>query len=382
MKRLLQTIYYYTRTERIGIVYLCSLALFILCLPKLYPWLSPQKAYDFTDFQRQLAEISLPEAPTTRKLSLRPFNPNTLTQEDWENLGLKTRLAQTIINFRNKGGQFRKKEDLQKIYGLSRATYDSLEPYIQIQPKTILTKYSSPTEEKPINRFPFDPNTVSLEELAQLGVPSKVAKTWDNFRQKGGFFKQKDDIQKIYGLTKEVYQELLPFISLAELSSVDSSVVALESGIPPASAIPSSYEPVAIAIDINQSKSEDWEQLKGIGPAYARRILGFREKLGGFISIDQVAETYHLPDSTFQAIRPFLRSSPIRQPILINQVEAKALQAHPYLNWKQAHAIVNYRHQHGNFSQLDDLRSLHALSQETIDKIAPYLSFETTPKQQ
>ncbi|MBX2871413.1 MAG: helix-hairpin-helix domain-containing protein, partial [Saprospiraceae bacterium] len=222
--------------------------------------------------------------------------------------------------------------------------------------------------------FPFDPNTVSEEELHQLGLSSKVAKTWINFRNKGGVFQHAEDVKKIYGLHENQYEQLHPFIGIPKRATVDTALVA--SARIPTEAIPSSYDRRPLVIDINQAEASEWEQLKGIGPAYARRILSFREKLGGFISIDQVADTYHLPDSTFQLIRPFLRSSPINKPIRINQVDAKTLQSHPFLSWKEANAIINYRYQHGKFSQLDDLYSLHALSEETILRIGPYLSFE------
>ncbi len=373
MKRLLQAIYYYTRTERIGILVLCSLSIAILFVPRLFPLIRPPVVYDFTNFEAQIAALQ-PSAPIPERVERFPFDPNEIGLEAWQQLGVSEKVARTILKFRKKGGRFYGKEDLQKIYGLAPHMYDSLEPYIHISAKSpkfaaaINKEGSSPT------LFPFNPNTVSGEELRRLGLSEKLAKTWVNFRNKGGVFRRPEDIKKIYGLSEKRYEELSAFISIPKPLAKDSAAIARVNI--PTEVIPASYERVPVAIDINQSEAADWEQLKGIGPAYARRILNFRERLGGFISIDQVAETYHLPDSTFQQIRSFLHNSPIFRPIQINHVDAKTLQSHPFLNWKEANAIVNYRHQHGKFSQVNDLRALHALSEATILKIGPYLSFE------
>ncbi len=374
MKRLLQTIYYFTRTERIGILVLCFLSVALLFLPRLYPLMSPPASYDFTDFKNQIAAMQASAESASIKVKRFPFDPNKADLKEWQKLGVSTKVAQTIINFRKKGGHFYGKKDLQKIYGLSPSLYDSLEAFIRIPTKERPLALKTQKQEIVPILFPFDPNKVSAEELGRLGISSKVAQTWLKFRGKGGVFRKRTDVKKVYGLSEKKYEALSAFINIPKSTGKDS-LISSNSHFPP-DIIPTSYEHAAVAVDINQSESRDWEQLKGIGPAYARRILNFRERLGGFVSIDQVAETYHLPDSTFQQIRPFLRASPIKSQIAINQVDAKTLQAHPFINWKEANAIINYRYQHGNYSQVDDLYSLHALSEETILKIGPYLSFE------
>lgn len=374
MKRLLQNIYYYTRTERIGILVLCFLSIAVLYLPRLFSLIRPPDSYDFTEFQAQIAALRPTSVATPTQIARFRFDPNTVDLQGWQQLGVSPSVARTILNFREKGGRFYKKQDLRKIYGLSAATYDSLAGFINIPTSSSPLAATIPNKDKSPTRFPFDPNTVSKEELQQLGLSKKVAQTWVNFRNKGGVFQQLEDVKKIYGLSEKQYRALSSFIILPDPTGNDSSLASYATI--PAEAIPTSYDRPVIVIDINQAQAKDWEQLKGIGPAYARRILSYREKLGGFISIEQVGETYYLPDSTFQAIRPFLRSSPINRPIKINYADAKTLQSHPFLSWKEANAIVNYRLQHGKFSQVDDLYSLHALSEETVLKIGPYLSFE------
>jgi competence ComEA-like helix-hairpin-helix protein len=227
--------------------------------------------------------------------------------------------------------------------------------------------------------FDFDPNTADRAALLQLGLPPKTAATLIKYRQKGGKFYRKEDLKKIYGLPEKDYQRLEPYISIAAADEPGPEGTASISfnASEERKAIPVSYSsPAPIKIDINQSTATDWQKLYGIGPVLSKRIVKFRDKLGGFSAVEQVAETFGLPDSTFQAIRPQLKFSPISKKIAINTASAEALQAHPYIQWSQANVMVAYRKEHGPYRRLEDLKKVIALNEDLIDRLAPYLSFE------
>jgi competence protein ComEA len=215
--------------------------------------------------------------------------------------------------------------------------------------------------------FIFDPNTLPKDSFLLLGLSAGVAENIINFRNKVGLFKQAEDLKKIYTLSEQDYLRLEPYIQIEK--SVDKA--------------PGKYSPPVkkkaipkISIDINQSDEQDWQRLKGIGPAYSARIVKFRNALGGFYAVEQVAQTYGLPDSTFNKIKPFLKVSPILQSIAINQADAATLSRHPYLNWKHANAIINYRKQHGAYRSIDDLKKIKILPEEVIEQVRPYLMYE------
>jgi competence protein ComEA len=115
--------------------------------------------------------------------------------------------------------------------------------------------------------------------------------------------------------------------------------------------------------------------LKGIGSTYAKRIVNFRNKLGGFVSIEQVGETFGLPDSVFQKVKLQLRlnSSTINQ-IDVNSSTVEELKAHPYISYSVANPIVQYRNQHGQFSTINDLQKIGAIDGALYRKISPYLT--------
>ncbi len=135
-----------------------------------------------------------------------------------------------------------------------------------------------------------------------------------------------------------------------------------------------SYKSYTRKLDVNTSDVIDWEALPGIGPYYSKIITDFREKLGGFTSIEQVGETWRLPDSTFLLIEPYLQLSSVFRQIDINKADEKTLSLHPYINWKEAKLIFNYRREHGLFFSVEELLNIAAFDEDWFNKIHPYLT--------
>lgn len=130
-----------------------------------------------------------------------------------------------------------------------------------------------------------------------------------------------------------------------------------------------------LVILINTADSAAWEALPGIGPTLAGRLVRFRNKLGGFYSIAQVAETYGLPDSTFKKIQASLRldSSSLKK-LNINEMDEKSLGQHPYVRYKLARLIVQYRSIHGPFSHPGDLYNIPLVNDSIYRKLEKYIS--------
>ncbi|MBC7829898.1 MAG: helix-hairpin-helix domain-containing protein [Chitinophagaceae bacterium] len=219
--------------------------------------------------------------------------------------------------------------------------------------------------------FQFDPNTLSAGGWKKLGLNDRTIKTISNYISKGGKFRKPEDIKKIYGLRRGQYEQLLPFVLLKsndlEKKQRDSSY-----------AIISNYRKMATRphaiIDINSADTSLLIALPGIGTKLANRILHFRDKLGGFYSVEQVREIYGLQDSAFQKIKPFLQCNvSLIQQININTADAEILKDHPYIKWNIANAIISYRLQHGSYLSLEELLKIEIISPEMLEKLTPYL---------
>lgn len=220
--------------------------------------------------------------------------------------------------------------------------------------------------------FYFDPNTASENEWVRLGVRKKTAQTIQKYIAKGGKFYKPEDIRKIYGLSESDAKRLIPYVSIA---SVKKNFSTVQNHYPETNYYPKK-NPIQ-PLDINVADTSAFIALPGIGSKLSKRIIGFREKLGGFYSVEQIGETYNLPDSTFQKIKKYLTiDSKAIKKININSATVEQLKAHPYINYSIANAIVQYRQQHGNFKELNDLRKIMLITDEFFTKASPYLAVE------
>lgn len=129
-----------------------------------------------------------------------------------------------------------------------------------------------------------------------------------------------------------------------------------------------------LVISLNSSDSIAWEQLPGIGPVLAARIIKYREKLGGFHSTPQLKEVFGITDSVYEKIAPSIKTQDEKLlKIDINKASLDELKKHPYLRWVIANAIVRYREANGRFQSTEDLKKIWSISPATILKIEPYL---------
>ena len=160
-----------------------------------------------------------------------PFNPNTLTEEEWLQMGLTERQVRNILNYKAKGGKFYSKNDLGKLYAISEEDFAQLEPFIVLpevaRGKNANTKTASqsgvstgsttattaPTEKKPIPIV--DLNTVdstTLVVLPQIG-PYTAVRIME-FREKLGGFVDKEQLRDVKGMDDARFAAIQPYIIL------------------------------------------------------------------------------------------------------------------------------------------------------------------------
>ncbi len=241
-------------------------------------------------------------------------------------------------------------------------------------------KYSAryPTKEaKIVASFSFfDPNTVSLDELLKMGLNKRSASIWVKYTSKGGHFKKAEDILKIYGLPEDWFSQAQSYIRIQSKPQETGEAEKNSYASFDDKKFTKKGAQACTPIDVNTADTAAWQSLRGIGKVLANRIIKFRDKLGGFYQIDQVKETFGLADSVYQKIRPCLQlNAPTLKPLLINQVSFNELASHPYLGFKAAKAIMNWKDQHGPFGKMEDLEGLVALEAGKLEKLKPYVQF-------
>lgn len=219
----------------------------------------------------------------------------------------------------------------------------------------------------PVTLFPFDPNTLDAAGWKKLGLPERTVRTILNYRNKGGKFRTVADLQKMYSLKPADFERLQPYVQ------IETPPPFYNTNRPPVKYV----KAPPVVIDVNQADTTAFIALPGIGSKLASRIVNFRNKLGGFYSVEQVGETFGLPDSTFQLIKPRLQCATVAvQKININTADANTLKQHPYIRWNVANAIVQYRQQHGVFSTREQLQQIVLVTPELYHKIEQYIAVE------
>lgn len=258
------------------------------------------------------------------------------------------------------------------------ASEKSMKSYDRTERQTGSGRQTYPASGNPAapSLFPFDPNSLDASGWARLGLREKTIKTILNYVSKGGRFRKPEDLERIYGLFPDEYERLRPYIRIAGKESPEA-VAKMPEKWPenqPANKPAAHKRP---SVEINTADTSAWIALPGIGSKLAQRIVLFREKLGGFYSIRQVAETFGLADSVFQKIEPLLKleNTTVRR-ININTATAEELKGHPYLKWGVINALIAFRKEHGPFRKKEDLKQVMAVTEDVYLKISPYLILE------
>lgn len=217
----------------------------------------------------------------------------------------------------------------------------------------------------------FDPNSDDSAAMVRSGLPPYVARNIVRYRAKGGKFRKPEDLARIYGMTDEVYSLLSPYIIITpEFSGeADSIVVARDSLY-----IPVFKYPKGTVVDLNKADTAELKKIPGIGSGYSAMIVGYRYRLGGFVSVSQLKEIEGLPDS----LAVWFSVSPdfVPERININRSSIERLRSHPYMGFYRARAIVEYRKKYGDIDDINRLKMFDEFDNGAFERIAPYLSIE------
>ena len=216
-----------------------------------------------------------------------------------------------------------------------------------------------PQEVAELHPFPFNPNTLTEEEWLQMGLTDRQVRNIMNYKAKGGKFYSKNDLGKLYTISEEEFAQLEPFIVLPEVSRVKNTKSTSQSGVSTGSTTAKPEKKAIPIVDLNTVDSVTLVELPQIGGYMASRILEFRDKLGGFVDLEQLRDVKGMDEARFTTIRPYIKIGEAETlKIDVNRADFKTLVHHPYLSYEQVKRIFNYREKRGmikNWAQLEAL---------------------------
>ncbi|MEZ4979063.1 MAG: helix-hairpin-helix domain-containing protein [Chitinophagales bacterium] len=220
------------------------------------------------------------------ELSLFNFDPNTISKEDLILLGFSESNANTLINYRNKGGRFYQKEDLLKIYGVSNDFYQQLASYIQIEEKSVYEKLNYQASNNPVKNAVTEKvflniNTADSAALTQIkGIGKVFASRIIKYRKLLGGYYSTLQLLEVYGITEEIY------------SSISDQIYA---------------EGAVKKININEAS---WYELKShpyLDSEKANKILDFKKKNTTILELESLLNQSILDTLAFSKLQAYLK---------------------------------------------------------------------------
>lgn len=225
----------------------------------------------------------------------------------------------------------------------------------------------------------FDPNEVSADFLVQAGLNQRSAKMLNKYVNAGGKIRSTDDLLKVYFMDTAWVDSLSDYFDFPEKETPSYEQKKEFKTDVRRDSFPEykTKKKLIVSLDINTADSVSLINLPGLGPFYAKEIIRLREKLGGIRDYSQLSMIYKMSEENIDRIADVTFIDPATfSYININEVKLDRLGRHPYIKWKEAKTLLNYRFQHGPFLKLEDIKKCGVISDSTYLNLAPYLILE------
>ncbi len=351
-----------TSSERKGLVVLIillGLSFFCFFIED-YIYNSAVPVEETVEEMEDVKQLSTLESKYLKKIQketpkLFQFNPNDITQEEWERLGFSEKQAISIVKFRSKGFQFRKKSDLKKLYVVDDKKYKQLKPYIVLPIQKIV--------EEEDYRIQYvvsaQPVYKELELLEQV------------------YYRKEQNKYTYYSKAYKSWKEANAALETIESKGFEGAFITKAKSNFVCYPIHKKdiEKKELVIIEVNTADTTGFKTMKGIGSYYAQKIVAYREKLGGFYSIEQLKEVYGIkPDVIEQNKQRLTIDTAHIVKINLNTVTKEKLREHPYIKWNIANSIVMYRLSHGNYESVQNIQNSDLVNDELYRKIVRYLT--------
>ncbi len=228
--------------------------------------------------------------------------------------------------------------------------------------------------------FPFDPNTADSTQLLALGLQPWQVRSIYCYRAKGGIYRQPEDFARLYGLTLKQYKQLAPYIHIGQGYQPASDFYTKNPKTSEMSGKNAERDTILYPlklrlgqyVQLNTADTSALKKVPGIGSGYAKMIVSYRNRLGGYVHIQQLLEIDGFPEEALH----YFKVNPLNvNKLNLNKLTLNQMRRHPYINFYQAREICDYRRLKGPLHSLADLHLFKDFSPEEIQRLAPYVRF-------
>lgn len=231
----------------------------------------------------------------------------------------------------------------------------------------------------------FDPNTIDSITLISFGLDERKVRNFLHYRKAGAKFRSADDLKKTYGWTEDDVERLRKYVKVQNDYTANSNiklndnvtslyVVEKESEITQPVQKSNKYN-VLTTVDVNTADSAQLCRIPGVGTKISMAIIKYRNKVGGFYSVEQLKEISIVSPELLEWFCVGDVDSNIKR-IRINTASFQVLNSHPYISYEQTKAILRYLRLYGKIESAEQLSKINIFSEDELKKVMPYLDFE------
>lgn len=361
IRRNIKEYFSYSTAEKRGLLILLILLVVVYVMPILLKTdngeeiiFEEEKQVKFQKIIEDFEERSI----SKKEVEYFKFDPNTVTEVQLRKLGFKEFQIKNLKKYISIGGRIKNKSDLQKIYGISKDDYNRLKAFIQIKSNAKAKIKKQEFKKRKTYLFIFNPNKLSILGWDSLGVDNKIANRIQNYIKAGGGFNSKNDLKKIYGFDTVMLAKLSPYIIIPKQ-------------------VFAKHDKVKRIINLNNCDTTELKSLPGIGSVLSKRIIKYRNILGGFVQKKQLLEVYGVSKDKYGRIKGlFAVDSTQIIKIRLNSANSEQLYQHPYITRRTAVDIIRYRQKIGEIKILEELKIKGLINDSLYFKLRPYLLIE------
>ncbi|WP_413532393.1 hypothetical protein [Empedobacter brevis] len=395
MKYLKKSTFYLNKSQRFGLYLLFILIL----LFEIFQHISVEKeTYELTEADKALLKNYEATSKnytfnsTSKKQlkdSIKPFNPNDLSKEDWMNLGFSERQAEAILKYKGVvGGEFVSKMQIKKCYVIDEEKYKELAPFVLLSEESVSTFIDYSPQKKKIVYHNFNPNDLPQQGWEKLGFSPKQSESIMKYKQiLGGKFTSKEQLRKCFVIDDAKYAEMKAYILLPEKSKEDDKNEKKQRG----------KKIQYVTFNPNDYSESDWQKI-GFSSNQASSIMKYKNILGGqFRSKEHLKKCYMISDEKYAEMEPYINlpenvtykkvEQPKVEEKLVQKIEINEkfnpndLSKEDWIKLgfteQQANTILNFKRSlGGKFKDAKTLKKCYGISEEKFKEIEPFLVFE------
>ena len=208
----------------------------------------------------------------------------------------------------------------------------------------------------------FNPNTYTLSDWIKLGLSAKQSVVVLKFTSRGIY--SEEDLKRIFVIPEVLFELIRDSVVYPERFQNTPNQESFKKQVKH-----------IVQVNLNTADTTEFMKIYGIGAFYAKQIIRYREKLGGYFTKEQLLEVWKMTLEAYDKIKDhvFISEKDVKR-ININSVTIEELKVHPYLKWNQANSIIKMRIQRNGFKNIEEIKESVLIDSETYEKLFPYLS--------